>query len=115
MSLPSRLERLGYRGHLLLSGPIGDEKGHSQLSPVARLALAFKELFQRPKEIFALQLWHSPARASAFYLQAFTPKKAMPLGEGQSHHWALEPRGGASQSASQLGTGCTGTWRELLH
>ena len=64
---------------------------HSQLSPEARLPVAFTKLVQRPRGIFTLQLWHSPARASAFYLQAFTPKKAMPLGQWQSHHWALEP------------------------
>ena len=91
MSLPSRLEGFEYRGRLFLSGPTGDKEGHSQLCPEAHLAFAFTKLVQRPQEIFTLQLWHSPARASAFYLQAFTPKKAKPLGEWQSHHWALEP------------------------
>lgn len=81
MSLPSRLEGFEYRGRLFLSGPTGDKEGHSQLPPEARLALAFTKLVQRPREIFILQLWHSPARASAFYLQAFTSKKVMPLGE----------------------------------
>lgn len=94
MSLPSRLEGFEYRGCLFLSGPTGDKEGHSQLSPEARLALAFTKLVQRPRGIFTLQLWHSPARPSAFHLQAFTPKKAMPLGEWQSHHWALEPEVG---------------------
>lgn len=32
VSLPSRLKGLGYRRHLLLTGTIGDVKGHSQLS-----------------------------------------------------------------------------------
>ena len=91
MSLPTRLEGFEYRGRLFLSGPTGDKEGHSQLSPEARLPVAFTKLVQRPREIFTLQLWHSPARASAFYLQAFTPTKVMPLGEWQSHHCALEP------------------------